>query len=69
MSIRTITSGEILTYLRTGVWQPQAAIFSSDIWGRMAEAAGIKTDLIESRIAGNTDNVVTQLHNLFNTQL
>ena len=41
VTIRTITSGEILTYLNAGAYQPQAAVFSNEAWGLMAEASGI----------------------------
>ncbi len=58
VSIRTITSGEILTYLRAGAYQPHMAVFSNDAWGRMAEASGIGLEMIEDRIAGNTAGIL-----------
>lgn len=58
VSVRTITSGEILTYMRAGAWQPHAAVFSNDAWGRMCEASGLKIELVESRIAGNTAGIL-----------
>ena len=57
-TIRTITSGEILTYVAAGIYQPEAAVFSSDAWGKMLEASGIGIELIEKRIAGNTAGIL-----------
>lgn len=58
VTIRTITSGEILTYLKSGGYQPNMAVFSNDAWGRMAEASGIGIERIEDRIAGNTAGIL-----------
>ena len=58
ITVRAITSGEILTYVSAGGYQPQCAIFSSDAWGRMAQAAGVPVELVESRIAGNTAGIL-----------
>lgn len=58
VTIRTITSGEILTYVSAGAYQPEAAVFSSDAWGKMLAASGIGAELIEKRIAGNTAGVL-----------
>lgn len=58
VTVRTITSGEILTYLRSGGYQPNMAVFSNDAWGRMAEASGIGIECIEDRIAGNTAGIL-----------
>ena len=58
VTIRTITSGEILTYLNAGAYQPQAAVFSNEAWGLMAEASGIGLTKIEDRLAGNTAGIL-----------
>lgn len=58
VTIRTITSGEILTYLNAGAYQPQAAVFSNEAWGLMAEASGIGLTKIEGRLAGNTAGIL-----------
>ncbi len=58
VTIRAITSGEILTYLQAGVYQPQGAAFSSDAWGRMAEASGIGMETAAKSIAGNTAGIL-----------
>lgn len=58
VTIRTITSGEILEYVKSGIYQPEAAVFSNDAWGRMLEASGTGAELVESRIAGNTAGIL-----------
>ena len=58
VTVRTITSGEILTYIKSGGYQPNMAVFSNDAWGRMAEASGIGIECIEDRIAGNTAGIL-----------
>ena len=58
VSVRRITSGEILTYITKGGYKPQAAVFSNDAWRLMAEASGIGVDVLESRIAGNTAGIL-----------
>lgn len=58
VTIRTITSGEILEYIKAGVYQPGAAVFSNEAWGRMAEAFGVSIEMIEKRIAGNTAGIL-----------
>ena len=58
ITIRAITSGEILTYTKAGIYQPQASVFSNDAWVRMSEASGLSIDVIEERIAGNTAGIL-----------
>lgn len=58
ITIRAITSGEILTYTKAGIYQPQAAVFSSEAWVRMSEASGLGIDVVEKRIAGNTAGIL-----------
>ena len=54
VSIRKITSGEVVTYINAGVYQPQVYVPSNYAWGLMLEASGIGIEKIEDRIAGNT---------------
>lgn len=54
VSVRKITSGEALTYISAGVYQPQVFAPSNFAWGEMLEASGIGIEKIEDRIAGNT---------------
>ncbi|MBD5584696.1 MAG: solute-binding protein [Clostridia bacterium] len=58
VTIRAITSGEILTYTKAGIYQPHAAVFSNDAWVKMSQASGIGIDVIEKRIAGNTAGIL-----------
>lgn len=58
VTVRTITSGEILTYISAGAYQPEGAIFSNGAWGQMADAAGVPIRLVEDRIAGNTAGIL-----------
>lgn len=58
ITVRQITSGEIMTYVNAGIYQPNAAIFSNDAWGKMVETAGIKTTQVCDRIAGNTAGIL-----------
>lgn len=58
VTVRKITSGEILTYVTAGIYQPNAAIFSNDAWGKMLSASGINADKVVDRIAGNTAGIL-----------
>ncbi len=54
VSIRKITSGEAVTYINAGIYQPQIFVPSNYAWGMMLEASGVGIEKIEDRIAGNT---------------
>lgn len=54
VSVRKITSGEVVTYIKAGAYEPEVFIPSNYAWGMMLEASGIGIDKIEDRIAGNT---------------
>lgn len=54
VSVRKITSGEVVTYINAGAYQPQVFIPSNYAWGMMLDASGIGIEKIEDRIAGNT---------------
>ena len=60
VSIRKITSGEVLTYMTDGEYRPDAYIPSSDAWGQMLEAKGINTVEVADRIAGNTAGILME---------
>lgn len=53
-SVRKITSGEVVTYINAGAYQPQVFIPSNYAWGMMLDASGVGIEKIEDRIAGNT---------------
>lgn len=58
VTVRKITSGEVVTYMLDGGYKPECYIPSNDAWGQMLTASGIKTITVEKRIAGNTAGVL-----------
>lgn len=60
VSVRQITSGEALTYISTGNYRPQLYIPSNNIWGKMLDAMGFKTETVSDRILGNTAGILIQ---------
>lgn len=54
VSVRKITSGEVVTYMNAGVYQPEVFIPSNDAWGKMLKSSGIGIIQVAERIAGNT---------------
>ena len=54
VSVRKITSGEVVTYINAGMYEPEVFIPSNYAWGMMLEASGVGIEKIEDRIAGNT---------------
>lgn len=60
VSIRKITSGEVLTYMADGDYRPDAFVPSCDAWGQMLDARGIGTIEVTDRIAGNTAGILME---------
>lgn len=58
VSIRKISSGETLTYIAEGGYQPDLYIPSNEMWGEMLQASGVKTVKLADRIAGNTAGIL-----------
>ncbi len=58
VSVRKITSGEAVTYMNAGVYEPQVFAPSNFAWGEMLKASGIGITKIEDRIAGNTAGIL-----------
>ncbi len=58
VTVRKITSGEVVTYMVEGGYRPECYIPSNDAWGQMLDASGFKTITVEKRIAGNTAGVL-----------
>ena len=58
VSIRKITSGEVVTYLLNDKYQPDAFVPSNDAWGKMLDVSGYKTRVVKDRIAGNTAGIL-----------
>ncbi len=60
VSVRKITSGEVVTYMTVGGYQPEIFIPSNDAWGKMLKSSGIGTEKITDRIAGNTAGILVK---------
>lgn len=60
VSIRKITSGEVLTYMTDGDYRPDAYVPSTDAWGLMLAAKGVNTIKVANRIAGNTAGILME---------
>ncbi len=58
VSVRKITSGEVVTYMAADAYQPQVFIPSNDAWGKMLKSSGIGTEKLTDRIAGNTAGIL-----------
>ena len=58
VSIRSVSSGLALDYIRSGKYVPEALSPSNEFWGSMLEAGGVKTELIEKKLAGNVAGVL-----------
>ena len=58
VSIRKITSGEVVTYMMDGGYRPQVYVPSNEAWGKMLKAGGIGIVEITDRIAGNTAGIL-----------
>ena len=54
VSVRKITSGEVVTYILNGGYRPEVYAPSNFAWGEMLEASGIPVVKLADRIAGNT---------------
>ena len=66
VSVRKITSGEVLTYMTDGDYRPDVYAPSCDAWGKMLDAKGVKTITVADRIAGNTAGILME-KNTYNT--
>lgn len=60
VSIRAISSGETVTYIKNGVYEPNAYVPSNYALGKMLEASGINTTTVTDRLVGNTAGVLIQ---------
>lgn len=58
VSVRKITSGEVVTYMTDGDYRPDCYVPSNNAWGQMLDAKGIKTITVKERIAGNTAGIL-----------
>ena len=60
VSVRKITSGEVLTYMTDGDYRPDVYIPSTEAWGMMLSAKGVNTITLADRIAGNTAGILME---------
>lgn len=58
VSVRQITGGEVVTYMRAGAYQPDLYVPSHGAWGMMLDASGIRTVTLCDRLLGNTAGIL-----------
>lgn len=58
VSIRSVSSGPMLDYIKSGKYTPDAISPSNEFWGSMLESSGVKITLKEKSIAGNTAGIL-----------
>ena len=66
VSVRKITSGEVLTYMTDGNYKPDVYIPSNDAWGKMLQSKGVGTVKLSDRILGNTAGILMK-KNVYNS--
>ena len=60
VSVRKITSGEVVTYMLADAYLPDVFIPSNYAWGEMLKSSGIGIEKITDRIAGNTAGILIE---------
>ena len=58
ISVRQITGGEVVTYMRAGAYRPDLYVPSHAGWGKMLDASGIETVTLCDRLLGNTAGIL-----------
>lgn len=58
VSIRSVSSGLAVDYIRTGKYVPDALTPSNEFWGSMLDAEGVKLELVQKRLVGNTAGIL-----------
>ena len=58
VSVRKITSGEAVTYMLDGGYEPEVFAPSNYAWGEMLKASGLGVTKVTDRIAGNTAGIL-----------
>lgn len=58
VSIRSISSGLAVDYIKSGKYVPDALTPSNAFWGKMLEANGVKLTLKEEKLVGNTAGIL-----------
>lgn len=57
VSVRKITSGEVVTYMTDGSYRPDVYVPSNDAWGKMLSGS-FQVKTLSTRIAGNTAGIL-----------
>ena len=60
VSVRKITSGEVVTYMTDGNYRPDLFVPSNFAWGEMLKAKGFKVITLTERLAGNTAGILME---------
>ncbi len=60
VTVRKITSGEVLTYMTEGDYTPDVYIPSSYAWGEMLKSKGIGVIKLTDRLVGNTAGILME---------
>ncbi|MCQ2416463.1 MAG: VWA domain-containing protein [Oscillospiraceae bacterium] len=58
ISVRPITSGAAIDYIISGKYVPELYSPSNTLWGDMIAAEGVKINLLDERLAGNTAGIL-----------
>ena len=58
VTVRQITGGEVVTYMRAGAYRPDLYVPSHAGWGKMLQASGIETITLCDRLLGNTAGIL-----------
>ncbi len=60
VSVRKITSGEVVTYMEDGGYRPDVYAPSNSAWGDMLSAKGFSVVKLADRVAGNTAGILME---------
>lgn len=58
VSIRSVSSGLAVDYIKSGKYVPEALSPSNEFWAAMLESSGVKTKLIEKKLCGNVAGIL-----------
>ena len=60
ITVRQMTSGEVVTYMQAGVYTPELYLPSAYPWALMLEASGIDVIELTDRLVGNTAGILME---------
>ena len=58
VSVRSISSGPAIDYIKSGKYVPEALSPSNEFWGSMLTSAGVKVQLVEKKLCGNVAGIL-----------